>query len=345
MSLLADCIATLQAGQNLPRAQIRALFETIMRGETDEDGLSRFLTALHNKGETAEEIAGAAEALRQHMTKLPTSRAVVVDTCGTGGTGSKIFNVSTAAAIVTAAAGVAVAKHGNRSVTSVSGSSDVLAALGVNIQAPVQVVARCLEELGVCFCFAPAFHPAMKHVKDVRARLKRQTIFNLLGPLCNPAGAKYQVMGVGRPELRAKMAGALLQLDTVRAIIVGGQIGNGEEACGELSLAGDTEVIELTAGQQRLAVWSPADFGLQRAGFATMTIDSPAASAALIRGILVGEKGPPRDMVVLNAAAAIWVATPDAPLRECAARASEAIDSGRAAELLDKWAALTQQVA
>jgi anthranilate phosphoribosyltransferase len=339
---LATWIKSLEQQKNLPRAEIRAAFTRIMQGTIQEEELATFLRLLHDKGETAEEIAGAAEALRSYMTPLPTTREVVVDTCGTGGTGSKIFNVSTAAAIVTAAAGVAVAKHGNRSVTSVSGSSDVLTALGVNITAPIEVIARCLDELGICFCFAPHFHPAMKHVAAVRKKLGTQTIFNLLGPLCNPAGAKYQVMGVGRAELRPKMASALQQLDTTRAIVVGGQYENGEEACGELSLAGNTDVIELVEATQKHAVWTPANFGLQAAGFETMGIDSPAASAALIRGILAGEKGPPRDMVVLNAAAAIWVATPDVSLQDCATRASEAIDSGGAADLLIRWAALSQ---
>ncbi|WP_254507628.1 anthranilate phosphoribosyltransferase [Anatilimnocola floriformis] len=347
MSILSDSLEKVRSGQNLPRAEIRALFELIMTGqaaaEPESSQLAQFLTALHHKGETAEEIAGAAEAMRSHMTRLPTSRTVVVDTCGTGGTGSKIFNVSTAAAIVTAAAGVAVAKHGNRSVTSVSGSSDVLTALGVNVVAAPTVVAACLEEFGLCFCFAQLFHPAMRHVKEVRARLGTQTIFNLLGPLCNPAGAKYQVMGVARPELRPKMASALQQLDPARAIIVGGAAG--QEACGELTIAGATEVIELSATSQQAATWSPADFGLATASTETMLIDSAAASAALIRRIFAGEQGPPRDMVVLNAAAAIWVATPGISHPESAARAQEAIDSGRAGELLTRWAARTHTAA
>jgi len=347
MSLLAGSLKKVRARENLSRGEIRDLFELIMTGQAGDE-LGDFLTALHAKGETAEEIAGAAEAMRSHMTKLPTSRTVVVDTCGTGGTCSKIFNVSTAAAIVAAASGVAVAKHGNRSVTSVSGSSDVLSALGVNIMASPEVVAACLEELGICFCFAPLFHPAMKHVAAVRKQLGTQTIFNLLGPLCNPAGAKYQVMGVGRADLRPKLAGALQQLDTARAIIVGGASEASQESaysqqqfCGELTLAGTTEGIELTPHSQRSLVWSPADFGLQPAGYETMTIDNPQASAALIRHILAGEKGPPRDMVILNAAAAIWVATPGLSLLDSAARAQSAIDSGRAADLLIRWAART----
>lgn len=340
---LARWIKPLQHRENLLREEMRAAFTRIMQGSESDDELGQFLTALHDKGETAEEIAGAAEVMRSFMTRLPTERTVIVDTCGTGGTGSKIFNVSTAAAIVTAAAGVAVAKHGNRSVTSVSGSSDVLTQLGVNILAPIEVIARCLDELGLCFCFAPQFHPAMKHVAPVRKKLGIQTIFNLLGPLCNPAGAKYQVMGVGRPELRSLLATALQQLQTIRSIIVGGICEPGEEACGELSLATATQAIEVTADKQNSAVWSAADFGLQPAGFESMTIDSAAASSALIRRVLAGEKGPPRDMVVLNAAAAIWIASPNLTLPAAAAQASEAIDSGEAAQLLAKFVAMTNE--
>ncbi|QDU27639.1 Anthranilate phosphoribosyltransferase [Anatilimnocola aggregata] len=336
---LRDWTHRLQIGEPLSRAEIRTVFDRIMQGAETEDDLAGFLVALHDKGETAEEIAGAAEAMRSHMTRLPTERGVVVDTCGTGGTGSDIFNVSTAAAIVTAAAGVAVAKHGNRSVTSKSGSSDVLAALGINLQAPVAVMARTLDELGICFCFAPQFHPAMKHVAAARKRLGTQTIFNLLGPLCNPAGAKYQVMGVGRSELRSRMAGALQQLQTERAVIVG------SEGCGELSLAGETEVIEIKGNAQRTATWSAADFGLKQADFEAMRIDGPAASAALIRRIYAGEAGPPRDIVVMNAAAAIWIATPGLTVPEAADRAQEAIDRGTAAKLLQRWAAMTQETA
>ncbi|WP_425618660.1 anthranilate phosphoribosyltransferase [Anatilimnocola sp. NA78] len=328
-----------QAGESLPRAEIRAAFDRIMQGAESEDDLAGFLAALHEKGETAEEIAGAAEALRGHMTRLPTQRTVVVDTCGTGGTGSEIFNISTTAALVAAAAGVAVAKHGNRSVTSKSGSSDVLTALGVNVTAPLSVVARELDELGICFCFAPQFHPAMKHVAAARKRLGTQTIFNLLGPLCNPAGAKYQVMGVGRSNLRARIAGALQQLQTTRAVIVG------SEGCGELSLVGETDVIELKDGQQQATTWTAADFGLQPAGFETMKIDGPQASAALIRRVLAGEQGPPRDIVVMNAAAAIWIASPELSLLEAAAKAQQALDSGAAKSLLERWAAISQSVA
>ena len=336
---LQSWIKPLQQREHLPREEMRAAFTRIMQGSESEEDLASFLTALHEKRETADEIAGAAEVMRSVMTLLPTERTVVVDTCGTGGTGSKIFNVSTAAAIVTAAAGVAVAKHGNRSVTSVSGSSDVLTALGVNILAPIKVIARCLDELGLCFCFAPQFHPAMKYVAAVRKRLGIQTIFNLLGPLCNPAGAKFQVMGVGRPELRPLLASALRQLQTKRSVIVGGA--SDAEACGELSLASDTEAIEITSDRQQEMVWSPADFGLPSAGFETMQIDSAATSAALIRRVLAGEKGPPRDMVVLNAAAAIWIASPNLTLPAAATKASEAIDSGGAAELLAKFAKMT----
>src|SRR5690606_13322707 len=208
------------------------------------EGIAAFLLALRQKGETVDEIAGAALALRKHMTCIATRRAGIVDTCGTGGVGSKLFNISTTAALVTASCGVPVAKHGNRSVTSRSGSADVLAALGVNIDAPPQVVERCLDELGICFCFAPSLHPAMLHVGPVRRQLGVPTIFNLLGPLCNPARAPYQVMGVGMGELRHRLALVLARLGTQHAVVV-----TGDDGLGEITLATTTRVCEVRDGK------------------------------------------------------------------------------------------------
>ena len=196
--------------------------------DVSDEQIALLLTALHVKGETVEEIAGAAASLRKHMTPIRTRHSNVIDTCGTGGGGSKLFNISTTAALVTAAAGVPVAKHGNRAVTSRSGSADVLSALGVNIAADVATVERCLDELGICFCFAPLMHPAMKRVAEVRARLGMQTIFNLLGPLTNPAGAPFQLLGVARTELRETLARALALLGTQRAVVVSAEGNLGE---------------------------------------------------------------------------------------------------------------------
>jgi anthranilate phosphoribosyltransferase len=287
---------------------------------------------LHAKGETPEEIAGAARAMRRHMTPLRTTRGNILDTCGTGGVGSELFNISTSAAIVVAAAGVPVAKHGNRSVTSKSGSSDVLTILGVNIDAPLETVECCLNDLGICFCFAPRFHPAMKHVGPVRKMLGFATIFNLLGPLCNPAGATRQLLGVGKRELHQTMADVLTRLGTEHSIVV-----HGTDGIGEVSLSTPTEVIEVTGNAQRSFVWTPEDFGLKTQPQEALRISDAAHSAAVIRDILSGQPGAPRDVVVLNAAAALWTAGKNSSPLACAQIAAQTIDSGAARQLLQQW--------
>lgn len=320
------------AGESLTELEMEQVIDHLLIGEAAASETALLLTALHHKGESAAEIAGAARAMRRHMVKLKTRHTLVLDTCGTGGIGSELFNISTAAAIVAAAAGVKVAKHGNRSITSKSGSADVLTALGVNIAAPLGVVERCLDELGICFCFAPAFHPAMKHVAAVRKELGFATIFNLLGPLCNPAGAARQVLGIGKRELQPTMAEVLQLLGTERALVV-----HGTDGIGELSLAAPTEVIEIRGDQERRFTWQPRDFGLAMAGHDALRVASAADSAALVHSVLSGELGAAREIVVLNAAAALWVAGVDGSPTACAERAGAVIDSGDAAQLLERW--------
>ena len=307
-------------------------------GPTTQIGL--LLTALAAKGETVDEIAGAALAMRRHMTPIRSRFPELLDTCGTGGGGSTMFNVSTTAAIVAAAAGVPVAKHGNRSITSRSGSADVLAELGVNINATVPQVEACLDELGICFCFAPLMHPSMKHVAAVRKQLGIRTIFNLLGPLVNPAGACYQVLGAGRPELRPLLAGAMARLGTRRTLVV-----SGEDGLGDVTLAGETYVTEISDGAVREFTWRPEEFGIQRAPLDSLTVDGPAASAAIIRRILAGERGPARDIVVLNAAAGLIAAGRSSEPRAAAAAAELAIDGGSANSLLDRLVARSAMAA
>jgi anthranilate phosphoribosyltransferase len=253
----------------------------------------------------------------------------VIDTCGTGGDASGTFNVSTAAAIVAAAAGVPVAKHGNRSVTSKSGSADVLAGLGVNIAASVAQVERCLEELGICFCFAPLMHPAMKNVAAVRKELGIRTIFNLLGPLANPAGADYQLLGVGRPETRSMIASALRVLGTKRSFVV-----SGADGLGEVTLADATRVTEVSADAMREFTWLPEDFGIARAPLDAISIAGPAESVALVKEVLGGKQGPARDIVLLNAAAGLHLVGRAQSLSEAVELAREALDSGSARRLL-----------
>mgnify|MGYP001568361964 FL=1 len=335
--MLTPYLGRISAGENLSMEEMAVVMSEVMAGRCQEQEIALLLTALKAKGETADEIAGAAEVMRQHMTPIRSTRKGIVDTCGTGGVGSNIFNVSTAAALVTAAAGVPVAKHGNRSATSKSGSADVLQALGVNINASVETVERCLEKLGICFCFAPSLHPAMKHVSAVRKQLGTATIFNLLGPLCNPAGASYQVLGVGKPELRDRMAAVLLRLGTERAVVVGGADG-----MGEVTITGPTEVREVVGGTVRNFTWQPVDFGLPVSGKESLLVDGPEASAAIIREVLSGKQGPPRDIVLINAAAAMWVAGVDSSPLVCARQAAVAIDSQQAAQLLARLAEATK---
>jgi anthranilate phosphoribosyltransferase len=330
-------VKIVEGGGDQSMEQMAAAIGRIMYGAGDEEQVAQLLLALHRKGETVTEVAGAAAAMRQRMTPIRSNRPDLIDTCGTGGDGSKTFNISTAAALVTAAAGVHVAKHGNRGMTSRSGSADVLAALGVNIEANVARVEACLEELGICFCFAPLLHTAMKHVSAVRKRLGTPTIFNTLGPLVNPASAPFQLLGVGRAELQPLMAEALLRLGVRRALVV-----HGSDGLDEVTLGGITDVIEAADGRTQRFQWQPADFGLEAAGRDTMLVAGPEESAELIRGILRGRSGPPRDIVVANAAAALWTVGRYASLPECVQRAAEAIDTGAARGLLARLAGRTR---
>lgn len=326
-----------ESGGDLTMDQMAEVIDCFMSGDCPEADIERFLIALAAKGETVEEIAGAAAALRRHMTPLRTRQHGVIDTCGTGGDGSGTFNISTAAAIVTAAAGVPVAKHGNRGFTSKSGSADVLAALGVNIQAELAVVEQCLDELGICFCFAPLMHPSMKHVANVRRRLGTPTIFNLLGPLANPASAPFQLLGVGRPSLREKLSSALALLGTRRAAVI-----SGADGLDEVTLNGPTYVTCVEQGRTQELVWSPDDFGLAPSPLDALRVDGPADSAAMIRSVLSGQAGPARDIVVLNSAAAIWVAGRVGTPRQGTELAQVAIDGGAASDLLARLATLSQ---
>ena len=347
--MFKSTLGRLAAGENLSLEELTAAMDAVMDGQIVDEQIGLFLTVLRAKGETVDELAGAALSLRKHMTRIRTRHDVVIDTCGTGGGGSKLFNISTAAALVTAAAGVPVAKHGNRAVTSRSGSSDVLAALGVNIAADVARVEKCLDELGICFCFAPLMHPSMKRVSAVRQKLGVPTIFNLLGPLANPAGAPFQLMGVGRAELRPLMAAALARLGTRRAVVV-----SGGDGLGEVNVAGITEVTEVVGGtphpgplpqgerEMKEYRWTPADFGLEvAASLDSLTVENAAQSAAIIRKVLAGEAGTARDIVVANAAAALWVAGKANALTEAAELARQATDGGAARQLLDRLIQMT----
>ncbi|WP_442484817.1 anthranilate phosphoribosyltransferase [Aeoliella sp. SH292] len=330
---IAEILGRVAGGIDLTMAEMQSAMDLVMSGQCSDEEIGLLLTGLAAKGETVEELAGAAASLRGHMTPIRTSRRGILDTCGTGGGGSTTFNISTTAAIIAAAAGVPVAKHGNRSITSRSGSADVLAALGVNLDASREQVEACLEELGLCFCFAPLAHPAMRHVGPVRKKLGIRTIFNLLGPLANPASASYQLLGAGRGEHQELLARAMQLLGTKRTLVVHGSDGMGDVTC-----SGTTRVLSVTHEGIEDFTWTPADFGLEASTTESLAIDTPEESAAVVRRLLAGERGAARDVVVLNAAAALIAAgVADSP--EAAAKlATQAIDSGAAAELLAKLA-------
>ncbi len=324
-------------GEHLSLDEMSAAIDVIMDGQLADEQIAAFLLALREKGETVPEVAGAATSLRKHMTPIRSRRTGLIDTCGTGGDGSRTFNISTAAALVTAAAGVPVAKHGNRGITSRTGSADALAALGVNVDADVPCVTNCLDEIGICFCFAPLLHPSMKRVAQVRKQLGVPTIFNILGPLSNPAAAPFQLLGVGKPHLRNIMAEALSLLGSQRAAVV-----CGEDGLDEVTLAGSTHVALAEGGKVLQLEWTPGDFGLEPSGREELLVDGPAQSAAVIQGILAGKQGPARDIVVANSAAALWTARKSEDLRRCAELVSTAIDTGAAANLLDRLKEQTQ---
>ena len=327
--MIEAVLKEVEAGRGLSMEQMSATIGHVMEGKCGEDEIARLLVGLHEKGETVAEVAGAAAAMRKQMTPIRTSREGVIDVVGTGGDGSGTFNISTAAALVTAAAGVPVAKHGNRRITSRTGSADVLAQLGVNIEADVDCVEACVDELGICFCFAPLLHRAMKHVGPVRKKLDTPTIFNILGPLVNPASAPFQLLGVGKPHLRPLLSEALAMLGARRVMVV-----YGSDGLDEVTVGGVTDVTEAADGQLSDFQWTPSDFGLPESPRDAMLVEGPAESAAMIEKILDGVSGPPRDVVVANAAAALWTAGKAESVAECAQLAARAIDSSAARNLL-----------
>jgi anthranilate phosphoribosyltransferase len=337
-SWFADTLSTLIDRRDLAEDAMRTLMRDVIAGRCGETETAALLVALRMKGETAAELAAAAGVLREHMVRLDPGRDDVLDTCGTGGDGSRTFNVSTAVALVAAGAGVPVVKHGNRAASSHSGSADVLAVLGVAVERDAAWARRCLDEAGLAFCFAQHFHPALRHVAPVRRRLQVRTLFNCLGPLANPGGAAYQLLGVGRPEWLDPLAGALARLGTRHALVVCGRDG-----LDEVSLSGPTQVRAVRAGRVTVAEWTPADFGLAPCAVAELRVDGPEESAAVIRGVLDGRDGPARRMVLANAAASLLAAERVADPAEGVARAAEALDSGRARQVLERLVAASRE--
>jgi anthranilate phosphoribosyltransferase len=327
--MILPAIARLVGGGDLTRAEMVELMGEVADGGATPAQVGAFLAALRLKGETVDEIAGAAQVMRERADRIRVDREVFVDTCGTGGDGRNTFNISTTAAFAVAGAGVAVAKHGNRSVSSKCGSADVLAALGVDVDAPKDRVERCIAEVGIGFLFAPRLHPAFKAVAGIRRELAIRTVFNLLGPLANPAGARHQVMGVYEPRWVPVIGGVLAALGAVHALVVHG------DGLDEIAVSGTTEVAEVRGGQVRTFTLVPEDLGVGRWPSDALAGGDAAHNARITLDVLSGQRGAPRDAVLANAAAGLLVAGAAPDLRAGVRMAADAVDRGAAREKLD----------
>ncbi|MFQ5874006.1 MAG: anthranilate phosphoribosyltransferase [Dehalococcoidia bacterium] len=336
--MIREAIDTLVQGQSLSMEQAAAVMEEIMAGEATPAQFGAFVTALRLKGETVEEIAGMARVMRERAVPVEVS-GPVVDTCGTGGDGSGSFNISTAAAFVVAGAGLKVAKHGNRSMSSSCGSADVLETLGVKIDLGAQQVQRCLQEVGIGFMFAPIFHPAMKYAAAPRREIGIRTVFNILGPLTNPARAQAQVLGVADGSLTMKMAQVLKLLGCHHALVV-----HGEDGLDEITLSGRTTVCELKKGRTKSYSINPEDLGFRRTSLKSLRGGSPQENAEILSRILKGKKGRHRDIVLINAAAALVAGEKAETMEQGLELARQAVDSGKAWEKLEGLIAISQSL-
>jgi anthranilate phosphoribosyltransferase len=336
--MIKESIAKLAEGQKLSREEAHVTMLEIMSGEATPAQIASYITALRIRGESPEVIAGSAAAMREKFTAVTAPTEVVVDTCGTGGDGAHTFNISTVSAFVAAGAGVTVAKHGNRSVSSKCGSADALAALGVKIDVSADVMAACLQSIGIAFLFAPSLHPAMKFAIGPRREIGIRSIFNILGPLSNPAGARYGVLGVYDRELALTLAKAAASLGAKRLFVV-----HGLDGLDEITTTAPTCVADVNEGIVTTYEIKPADFGIPTAAKKDLVGGEAAENADVIRKILSGEKGPCRDIVLLNAASAIVAGQKAKDLKGGIAAAAQSIDSGAARQKLEKLAEMTQR--
>jgi len=336
--MIKEAIQALVSGRSLTMEEAASVMEEIMEGEATPAQFGAFVTALRLKGETVDEIIGLARTMRARAVPVTVAEPVV-DTCGTGGDGSHTFNISTAAAFVAAGAGLKVAKHGNRAMSSHCGSADVLEALGVRIDLNAEQVQKCLEEVGMGFMFAPIFHPAMKYAAVPRREIGIRTVFNILGPLTNPAGAKAQLVGVPGESLVEKLASVLQGLGCQHALVV-----HGEDGLDEITVTGKTRVCELKAGSISSYSVSPEDFGLSRAGLDGLRGSTASENAALLRSILAGIQGPQRDSVLMNAGAVLLAGDSVEALQQGVALATEVIDSGHALAKLEQLVEFSQSL-
>ena len=323
--MIREAISKVAEGENLSQEEAAAAMSEIMTGDATPAQIACFITALRLKGETVDEITGCAKVMRGNVTQIRCEADLLVDTCGTGGDGAHTFNISTTTALVAAGAGLHIAKHGNRSVSSKSGSADVLKALGVNIEADATAVARCVDEVGIGFLFAPMLHPAMKYAIGPRREIGIRTIFNILGPLTNPAGAQAQVLGVYDSRLTEPLAKVLKNLGSQHVFVV-----HGGDGLDEITITDKTYVAELVDGQVRSFTIAPEDFGMSRADLPSLVGGTAEENAQITLDILKGENGPRRDIVLLNAAATIAAGGKAADLKEGIQLAAESIDSGDA---------------
>ncbi|MBQ42236.1 MAG: anthranilate phosphoribosyltransferase [Gemmatimonadetes bacterium] len=328
--MIQGVIQQLIDGRDLDRGAARGTMDQIMSGGATDAQIGAFLIALRCKGETVDEIAGFAEAMREKATPIGGGREPMIDTCGTGGDGSGTFNISTAVAFVAAGAGLCVAKHGNRAMSSKCGSADVLAALGVDVEASPEKVATCLDEVGIGFLFAPKLHGAMKHAIGPRKEIGTRTVFNILGPLTNPAGARRQLIGVFAAELTERMAAVLRALGSERALVV-----HGSDGLDELTLTGPSQGTELRDGELETYEVAPGDFGYDVVDGSALEGGDATENARILTDVLKGIAGAPRDVVVMNAAAAIVAGGLADRLQDGAARAEAAIESGKALAALE----------
>ncbi len=349
--VIIEAIRALVERRDLTRLEAAAAMEAIMSGAATQAQVAAFLTALRMKGETVDELVGFAEVMRLKVVRVRTrgdveagltgtDREMLLDTCGTGGDASGTFNVSTATAFVVAGAGVKVAKHGNRSVSSLCGSADVVEMLGINLDLPPQKVGQCIDEVGIGFLYAPLLHTAMKHVMPARREMGIRTVFNMLGPLTNPAGANAQVIGVYARGLVEPLARVLAELGTIRAFVV-----HGADGLDEISTTGESFVAEVREGVVRASAVRPEDFGVSRAAVGDLVGGDREQNAEIIRRVLSGEPGPKRDIVVVNAAAALVAGGRARDFKEGAQQAEQSIDGGAARGKLEALAELSQRLA
>jgi anthranilate phosphoribosyltransferase len=336
---MIEAIGKLVRGQHLTEEEAGRAFELILAGDATPSQISGFIIGLRIKGETSEEIAGLARAARANATPLEVAGDNLLDTCGTGGDALGTFNISTLSAIVATACGARVAKHGNRAASSLCGSADVLEALGVKIDLTPAGAVRCLEEVGIVFLFAPIYHQGFRYAAVPRRELGVRTVFNILGPLCNPAGARRQALGVADAALAGRMAEVLVRLGVEHALVF-----HGADGMDELTTTGPSRVIEVEDGRQHEYILEPPELGLAIAPLDAMRGGGPAENAAIARELLGGAKGPKRDVVLLNSAAALRAAGLAGDFKEGIGLAAEALNSGRAGEVLERWAKASQAV-